>query len=379
MSLGGGGPKEATIVPVMVLGCDGSGSTGYVIAGVEWAIADLAAHPGTRGVISMSLGGGGYSPAYDAAIRAAHDAGIPAVAAAGNDGIDQCDASPLTEPKSIVVGASDSSDARVYNFGACVDVFAPGARIYSAHSQSDAAYAVYSGTSMATPAVAGFAATLLAHDANMSATHVADSITCLSTKGALTDIPFGTLNQLLFAGAAIADEDCINGGPRPPPAPPQAPWDCACSTEEHCYSGDSSLAGTNKVPPQPPRCGCAEHLLAYGSDAGYFCYAAQPTLCPSAAASSWANGAAYRECSGASPSPPPSLPSPPPLAPLVVSEVRVTADQWPLEVYWELYCDGLGLVASAWGAASGAPYSATHAVFPGSCNLTLMDTWGDGR
>ena len=76
---------------------------------------------------------------------------------------------------------------------------------------------------MATPAVAGFAATLLAHDANMSATHVADSITCLSTKGALTDIPFGTLNQLLFAGAAIADEDCINGGPRPPPAPPQAP------------------------------------------------------------------------------------------------------------------------------------------------------------
>ena len=95
--------KEATIVPVMVLGCDGSGSTGYVIAGVEWAIADLAAHPGTRGVISMSLGGGGYSPAYDAAIRAAHDAGIPAVAAAGNDGIDQCDASPLTEPKSIVV------------------------------------------------------------------------------------------------------------------------------------------------------------------------------------------------------------------------------------------------------------------------------------
>ena len=74
---------------------------------------------------------------------------------------------------------------------------------------------------MATPAVAGFAATLLAHDANMSATHVADSITCLSTKGALTDIPFGTLNQLLFAGAAIADEDCINGGPRPPPAPPQ--------------------------------------------------------------------------------------------------------------------------------------------------------------
>ena len=54
-------------MPVMVLGCDGSGSTAYVIDGIEWAIADLEAHPGARGVISMSLGGGGYSAAFDEA------------------------------------------------------------------------------------------------------------------------------------------------------------------------------------------------------------------------------------------------------------------------------------------------------------------------
>ena len=98
--------KEATIVPVMVLGCDGSGSTAYVIDGIEWAITDLEAHPGARGVISMSLGGGGYSALFDEAIRAAHDAGIPSVAAAGNDWVDGCGGSPLTEPKTIVVGAS---------------------------------------------------------------------------------------------------------------------------------------------------------------------------------------------------------------------------------------------------------------------------------
>ena len=82
-----------------------------------------------------------------------------------------------------------------------------------------------SGTSMATPAVAGFAATLLANDSTMSAAHVADSIACLATKDALSNIPFGTHNHLLYAGAAVAVENCKNGGPRPPPAPPQAPWD----------------------------------------------------------------------------------------------------------------------------------------------------------
>ena len=70
--------KEAIIVPVMVIGCDGFGSTEHIIEGIEWAISDLAARPGTRGVISMSLSGSGVTLAYDAAVRVAHDAGISA-------------------------------------------------------------------------------------------------------------------------------------------------------------------------------------------------------------------------------------------------------------------------------------------------------------
>ena len=77
-----------------------------------------------------------------------------------------------------MVGASDGNDARsaFSNYGACVDVFAPGSSIYSAHTDGDEAYALFSGTSMATPAVAGFVATLLARDSNMSAAHVADRL-----------------------------------------------------------------------------------------------------------------------------------------------------------------------------------------------------------
>ena len=70
--------KEAIIVPVMVIGCNGFGSTGHIIAGIEWAISDLAARPGTRGVISISISGNSETLAYDAAVRAAHDAGISA-------------------------------------------------------------------------------------------------------------------------------------------------------------------------------------------------------------------------------------------------------------------------------------------------------------
>ena len=70
--------KETTIVPVMVLGCNGRGTKEYAIEGIEWAISDLAAHPGTRGVISMSISAGSISAAFDAAVRAAHNAGISA-------------------------------------------------------------------------------------------------------------------------------------------------------------------------------------------------------------------------------------------------------------------------------------------------------------
>ena len=104
------------------------------------------------------------------------------MAAAGNSGIDECSNSPLTEPKTIVVGATTSSDARVFNYGGCLDVFAPGASIYSAYNANDDDYHVASGTSMATPHVAGMAATLLANDPNLTATQVADSIACLATR-----------------------------------------------------------------------------------------------------------------------------------------------------------------------------------------------------
>ena len=85
--------------------------------GIEWALEDLANHPGTRGVMSMSLTAP-YFATLDIAVSVAHDAGVPVVAAAGNDGIDKCaTSSPSTEPKTIIVGATTNADKRVLNFG----------------------------------------------------------------------------------------------------------------------------------------------------------------------------------------------------------------------------------------------------------------------
>ena len=80
----------------------------------------------------MSLGGGGPSSFFDAACEAAHDDGIVVVAAAGNDGVDDCSGAPTSEPKTIVVGATDYYDDFWYNYGECVDILAPGISIYAA-------------------------------------------------------------------------------------------------------------------------------------------------------------------------------------------------------------------------------------------------------
>jgi subtilisin family serine protease len=145
--------KGATIVPVRTFGCSTTTTLSAVIAGIDWVAADH--RPGQPAVANLSLTGG-RSVALDRAMAALSNDGVAVAVAAGNEAYDACNTSPARVPQVLTVAASDGSDAMpaFSNGGACVDLFAPGVRIVSTDDRIGAP-AVMSGTSMATPHVAG--------------------------------------------------------------------------------------------------------------------------------------------------------------------------------------------------------------------------------
>jgi subtilisin family serine protease len=192
--------KAVKLHGVRVLDCSGSGSTSGVIAGVNWVTANHI-HPA---VANMSLGGGYYAP-LETAIQSAITHGVTFVVAAGNDDVNACNYSPAHLATAITVGSTTSTDARSYfsNWGSCLDIFAPGSSITSAWYTSDTATNTISGTSMASPHVAGVAALYLAtHTAALPAA-VSSALISNSTLNKVTD-PSGSPNRLLYSlwGAA---------------------------------------------------------------------------------------------------------------------------------------------------------------------------------
>ncbi|HAJ38063.1 MAG TPA: hypothetical protein DCL15_20520 [Chloroflexi bacterium] len=198
--------KQVTLHGVRVLDCAGSGYTSGVVAGVDWVTAN-AIRPA---VANMSLGGG-VSSALDAALRSSVAAGIVYVVAAGNANSDACNTSPAREPSAITVGATTNNDVRASfsNYGACLDIFAPGVNIVSAYYTSDTANATLSGTSMASPHTAGVVARYLQGAPGASPADVATALTAAATIDLIHDPGTDSPNRLLFAEL----------GPPPPPTP----------------------------------------------------------------------------------------------------------------------------------------------------------------
>ncbi|KPM45942.1 hypothetical protein AK830_g632 [Neonectria ditissima] len=157
--------KKVNLVAVKVLDATGGGSNSGVLKGMQFVIDDAESKGITgKAVMNMSLGGS-FSEAINRAIEALFKAGIVPVVAAGNENQDTANTSPGSAPNAITVGAIDATTderADFSNFGAAVDIYAPGVSVLSVGIDSDTAQATLSGTSMASPHVAGLAAYLMA-------------------------------------------------------------------------------------------------------------------------------------------------------------------------------------------------------------------------
>lgn len=221
--------KKANIYAVKVLKSNGSGTMSDVIAGVDFAAkshleqvkkAKDGKRKGFKGsAANMSLGGGKTS-LLDQAVNAAVAAGIHFAVAAGNDNADACNYSPAAADKAVTVGASAIDDSRAYfsNWGKCTDIFAPGLSIQSTWIGSNTAINTISGTSMASPHIAGLLAYYLslqpASDSEYSLAEITPeklkaNLLSIATVGTLTDIPKDTPNLLAWNGGGCSNYSSI--------------------------------------------------------------------------------------------------------------------------------------------------------------------------
>lgn len=185
--------KNATVVSVRTMACNGTGTYSAIIAGVDW----VTTHAQKPAVANMSLGGPVFAP-LDTAVATSIASGVVYVAAAGNDAVDACSISPAHIAPVITVGATDSTDQRpsFSNYGSCLDLFAPGTNVISLFGSSDVALGIGSGTSFSAPLVAGIAALVLEDHPTFTPAQVAAAVVDATSPGVVGAPGLGSPNRL---------------------------------------------------------------------------------------------------------------------------------------------------------------------------------------
>jgi len=214
--------KKVNLVSVKVLSDTGSGSWSGILAGLDWVRTNKTG-PST---INMSLGGEGSSASIDSAIEKLYNAGVTVIVAAGNSNKDASGFTPANAPRAYAVGSSMSNDERssFSNFGSTIKIFAPGSGILSTTVNNNTSTGTKSGTSMASPHVAGAAALFLQNKPNATAQDIYDLISQNSTKNKITKSGRGTVNNhLLYTNpSSVLDPDPEDPDSDPDPDPDPA-------------------------------------------------------------------------------------------------------------------------------------------------------------
>jgi len=219
--------KKVNLVGVRVLNCAGYGSDADVIAGMDW-VAKNATLPATA---NMSLGDVvpsktmGTSGPVDDAVKALVASGVTLAVAAGNGwgngtvGADACMFPISNVPEAITVAASGTTDSRTMwtNYGACIDVFAPGSSILSSTFDNDSSSGTKSGTSMSTPHVVGVASLILQQAPGATPQQVRDVIVSQATQNIIKTTTLNTdptPNSHLLYSRAVAPSSLIGKPPK---------------------------------------------------------------------------------------------------------------------------------------------------------------------
>jgi subtilisin family serine protease len=200
--------KGVRLVAVKVLNCAGSGSFAGVAAGIDWVTGNHTSGPA---VANMSLGAQGSDATTENAVRNSIADGVTYAIASGNSNADACNFTPARVAEAVTVNASDINDARASfsNWGTCTDIYAPGVNITSAWMTNDTATNTISGTSMASPHVAGGAALLLGTTPTLTPAQVQAALISNSTANKITNPGTGSPNRLLYVNVGGGEP----GGP----------------------------------------------------------------------------------------------------------------------------------------------------------------------